>query len=607
MSVISTLARLRKLGAGSRDEPAQSGGNTARSVGARALDRARQALEDGDAEAAAAELETATSHLPEDPVVWLLLARAERARGWLDHARRAADRALERRGDWEDAVRLAATLAMETYRPDEALRLLDGAAPSPGVLLDRGRALRNLGRLTEAAETLGTAIDSGDDLVARAARKTLVRVEGRRALVDPRWRPSPPPSLSLVPVTGRVLMVLNHTRLQHSDGYGLRSHHVALTQRAEGFEPHLVARAGRETLPLKRTVVEGVIYHRPLLAKPPRRADQELQAAVEALDRLTGALRPAVLHAANHHANPRAATAVARARGLPVVYEVRGMWEETWLTEAEGRREDAEWYRLRRGAETRVLREVDAVVTLSGALRDDLVSRGVSGDRIHLAPNGVDADAFRPRARDGALRARYGIRHDEVVLGYVSNLRRLEGVVHLIDAIKALRSAGYPARGLVVGDGPEHDRLLEHVRAAGVEDVVALPGRVPHEEIAAHLAGMDVFVVPRVDARVCRLVPPLKPLEAMAMALPLAVSALPALDELLDGGRLGVRFAPEDAQALAAAVAPLLDDAEHRRAVGEAARAWVSTQRTWAANGPRYTRLYASLGVSPPPHSPPST
>ena len=105
---------------------------------------------------------------------------------------------------------------------------------------------------------------------------------------------------------------------------------------------------------------------------------------------------------------------------------------------------------------------------------------------------------------------------------------------------------------------------------------------------------LDAFVVPRRDERAARLVTPLKPFEAMAMARPLIVADLPALTEVAPDGERSLAYRAEDAAALAAAVERLMDDPALAARLGEAGREWVTqgahVGRPTARAGPRSTR-----------------
>jgi glycosyltransferase involved in cell wall biosynthesis len=126
---------------------------------------------------------------------------------------------------------------------------------------------------------------------------------------------------------------------------------------------------------------------------------------------------------------------------------------------------------------------------------------------------------------------------------------------------------------------------------------VIFTGRIPHDRVLDYYRLIDVFVVPRTNDRVSQLVTPLKPYEAMAAGRAVVVSGVPALREMVVEGVTGLVFPPEDADALARVVKPLIEDTERRNALGASAREWVSRNRTWEANGVRYRELYRSLGA----------
>ena len=137
--------------------------------------------------------------------------------------------------------------------------------------------------------------------------------------------------------------------------------------------------------------------------------------------------------------------------------------------------------------------------------------------------------------------------------------------------------------------------LEAHAEAVGAGDAVVFTGRVPHDEVLDHYALIDVFVVPRVDEQAARLVTPLKPFEAMATGLPVLVSDLPALTEITGEGAWGESFAAGDASALTDALERLAGDPGRRAELAAAGRAWVETERSWAANGQRYAQVYEQV------------
>ena len=116
---------------------------------------------------------------------------------------------------------------------------------------------------------------------------------------------------------------------------------------------------------------------------------------------------------------------------------------------------------------------------------------------------------------------------------------------------------------------------------------------IPFLLLGSIISGLiDVFVVPRTTDRVSRLVTPLKPLEAMAMEIPVVVSDLPPLREMVIDGETGLVFDPGDASALAGSISVLIEDDAISARLGESARRWVVEQRSWSRIAHLYSELY---------------
>jgi glycosyltransferase involved in cell wall biosynthesis len=413
------------------------------------------------------------------------------------------------------------------------------------------------------------------------------------------------PALAAGPAPGLrgavILHVVTDALPSTSAGYTIRTQEIALAQRAVGLDPHVTTRLG---FPVTAgaidgralVTVDGVPYHRLLPWVMPGRMDRLQAAHLRRAARLTERLRPAVLHAASNYANAVIALALRDATGLPVVYEVRGFWEDTWLSRhaASADLTLSDRYVRTRALETYCMTQADLVVTLGEAMRDEIVERGVPAGKVAIVPNGVSESFLRPLPQDGGrLRASLGIQPGEQVVGLVSSLVAHEGIGTLLNAVRLLNDQGVRARALIVGDGPERTALQRQAADLGLDAIFT--GRVPAARVRDYHAVLDVFVVPRTPDRVCQLVTPLKPVEAMASGLPVVVSAVRALAEIVQDGETGLLFPPLAADALAAQLKQLLDSPDLRAKLGTAARDWVARDRTWAHNAARYREVYSGL------------
>jgi glycosyltransferase involved in cell wall biosynthesis len=405
------------------------------------------------------------------------------------------------------------------------------------------------------------------------------------------------------PRSYRILHIVTDALPSTSAGYTVRTQEIALAQRSSGLDPHVVTRIGfpvtaGEIDGRRLVTVAGVPYHRLLPWIMPGRADTIAKTHLRHAARLVADLSPQVLHAASNYSNALIALALRDATGLPVVYEVRGFWEDTWLSRhaAAAGLDSSDRYRLSRALETHCMQSADLVVTLGEAMRDEITERGVPADKIVIVPNGVSDEFLQPLPDDhGKLRTDLGIKPGEHVVGLVSSLVAHEGIGTLLEAVKILNDRGIRTRALIVGDGPERGALQRQAAALGLDAIFT--GRVPMARVRDYHAVLDVFVVPRTRDRVCQLVTPLKPVEAMASGRAVVVSAVRALEEIVTDKVTGLLAPPQDAEALADRLQELLSSPQLRKDLGGNAREWVARDRTWAHSAQRYREAYARLAV----------
>ncbi|MEE4315653.1 MAG: TIGR04063 family PEP-CTERM/XrtA system glycosyltransferase [Erythrobacter sp.] len=398
----------------------------------------------------------------------------------------------------------------------------------------------------------------------------------------------------------RVLHVLDHSLPLHS-GYTFRTRAILKAQQGHGLEVRGITgqRHNLEAaVDAMQQEVDGLVFQRtPGLPEGPApfRELREIEALTAAIIQLAEEWRPDIIHAHSPALCGAAALRAARALGVPFVYEIRAFWEDAAVGNLTGS-EGSLKYRLTRALETRVVRQADAVFTICHGLKDDLVKRGIPGDRIAIMPNGVDLDLFgEPVARDESLAAELGIARQEPVIGYIGSFYAYEGVDDLIAAMPILRQEHPEARLLLVGAGPMDAAWRAAATALPDPQAVIFTGRVPHSEVERYYSLVDVLAYPRKAQRLTDLVTPLKPLEAMAQRKLVAASSVGGHRELVSDGETGTLFAPDDPAACAVALARLLDARGDWDAIKDRAQAHVRTRHDWAANARDYLSVYHLL------------
>jgi PEP-CTERM/exosortase A-associated glycosyltransferase len=397
----------------------------------------------------------------------------------------------------------------------------------------------------------------------------------------------------------KVLHVLDHSIPLHS-GYTFRTRAILEQQRAIGWSTAQLTSGKQGVTASDHECVDGFRFYR---TAPPSGLAARLPVArqwriVDDLARRLEAVvdqeRPDLLHAHSPALNGVAALRVGARRGLPVVYECRAFWEDAAADHGTSR-EGGPRYRLTRRLETHVFRHADAVTCICEGLRGDIVARGIAPDKVTVIPNAVDVDKFTFGAkRDAALAESLGFPDDAVVLGFIGSFYAYEGLDLAVRAIERIAAADRRARLLLVGGGPEEQRLREMVSARGLSPLVHFTGRVPHEQVPRYYGLVDVLVYPRRSMRLTDLVTPLKPLEAMAQGQLVLASDVGGHHELIRDGDNGRLFRAGDAHSLADVALALMADRAAWPALREGGRRFVEQERTWPLSVARYHAVYAS-------------
>lgn len=395
----------------------------------------------------------------------------------------------------------------------------------------------------------------------------------------------------------RVLHVLDHSLPMHS-GYTFRTRAILKAQAAMGLEVRAVT-GQRHTAPMPSDpeVVDGLTFYRSggtAGGLPLVREWSEVATLAERIVAIAREWRPDVLHAHSPALCGLAALRAGRKLGIPVVYEIRAFWEDAAVGNGTGREGSAKYW-LTRVLENDVVSGADRVVTICEGLRADLIARGFAPEKLSIMPNGVDLSLFgEPLPRDAGLANELGLGEGPVI-GFLGSFYPYEGLDDLIAAMPAIVARVPDARLLMVGGGPAEADLRAQAQASAVAGAIRFVGRVPHHEVDRYYSLVDVVCYPRKAMRLTDLVTPLKPLEAMAQGKLVSASNVGGHRELIEHGRTGTLFPPDDPAGLATALADLLGSRAGWGTRRDVARAFVRESHDWAGNVRRYLPVYQAL------------
>jgi PEP-CTERM/exosortase A-associated glycosyltransferase len=397
----------------------------------------------------------------------------------------------------------------------------------------------------------------------------------------------------------RIVHILDHS-LPVQSGYVYRTLGIVNEQRALGWDPVLLTSGKHEVpAPARERIGEWEFFRTPRpagrIGRLPVIGELKIVGDLDRrLDEVIRETRPDILHAHSPVLNALPALRAGRRHRLPVVYEVRAFWEDARIGNG-ARAGMGLCYRATRGLETHAMRRADAVITICQGLRQDVVARGIPGEKVSVVPNAVDRGAFAgPGVPDRDLADRLGLA-GKTVLGFFGSFYFYEGLQLLLRALPLLRRRCPEIAVLLAGGGWEEPTLRDLAKELNLGETVVFAGRVPHEAIKHYYDLVDLLVFPRLSMRLTELVTPLKPLEAMAQGRIVVASDVGGHRELLRDRETGYLFPPDDPQHLAEGVLAALGDRDGWPRIRARAVEYIDSERSWAHSVARYAETYGRL------------
>lgn len=389
-----------------------------------------------------------------------------------------------------------------------------------------------------------------------------------------------PDGIKYTPEPGSMLYVAASSLPYHTSGYTTRTHEIIRALCAAGGRVHVLTRPGypwdRRDRQLdaesEETVVDSVTYRH---MRHPLNRCPVLQYALQAapmIAQMAALKRVAVIHAASNHVNALPALLAARHLGVPFHYEMRGLWELTRVSRMP-HYEGTQGYRQGLQLEGLVARHADRLFVISEQLGNYVRECwGIDSNRMALLPNCVDPDRFVPAPPQSV---------EPNTIGYAGSLIVYEGLDTLIDAVDVLVRKKIPVKVNIIGDGEARVQLEAQVLRLGLSNQIRFIGKIPPEAAQEMLGRCALVCIPRKPFKVCEIVPPIKLVEALAMAKPVIVPDLPVFRDEMGKPPVGWFFKAGDAVDLAEVIGRALTDREALTVFGMRARKYVMGQRCW--------------------------
>jgi len=227
-----------------------------------------------------------------------------------------------------------------------------------------------------------------------------------------------------------------------------------------------------------------------------------------------------------------------------------------------------------------ILNHVDRVGVISYTLRDELLKRGLSLNKVMVIPNGVDIRKFTPRRRDKRLEDKYNLKNKNVVM-FLGRFQPWENLSSLVDIFLRVKACRNDVVLMLVGDGPDKNVIERIIRKYELQGDVIITGFVPPEEVPRYYSLCDVFVMVRPDIPMLNLTTPIKPVEAMAMEKTIVSTDVGGMREIIEDGKNGFLVSHSE-EAISKKILEVLADEKIRQKIGTNARDYVLSNRDWS-------------------------
>jgi colanic acid biosynthesis glycosyl transferase WcaI len=259
--------------------------------------------------------------------------------------------------------------------------------------------------------------------------------------------------------------------------------------------------------------------------------------------------------------------AASAVRGVPFVFELGDLWPAS--ISAVGAMEKSMVLTLVEKLELFLYRHSTHIAALTTSFKENLVERGIDKNKITVVINGVDLARYEPRARDGGLSKKWGLKN-KFVVGYIGTHGMAHALNNVLNAAECMQDND-TIRFLLVGAGAERTSLMDEAERRALNNVVFMP-RQPKEMMPAIWSLCDVALVHLKDSPIFSGVIPSKIFEALAMGLPILLAAPEGeASRIVLNNKVGLHIAPENPTALADSVYQLASDKSALRTFAAAA------------------------------------
>ncbi len=224
----------------------------------------------------------------------------------------------------------------------------------------------------------------------------------------------------------------------------------------------------------------------------------------------------------------------------PWVFELRDLWPES-IRAVGAISGDSKIFKMLEKIELRLYRRSSRIISVTNSFKENLISRGINGDKIRVVRNGANRERFSKRKRHLEWEKKLGLKN-KFVVGYVGT----HGMAHKLDfIIKSWPKEQNDLHLVLMGDGAEKTKLQELAKSLDILNITFLES-MSKNDVPDILSLMDVSLVPLKKSDLFKTVIPSKIFENAAMQTPILLGVEGESANIINQYRAGLCFEPEN-------------------------------------------------------------
>ncbi len=248
---------------------------------------------------------------------------------------------------------------------------------------------------------------------------------------------------------------------------------------------------------------------------------------------------------------------VSRLKGKPWVFELRDLWPES--IKAVGAMKQNRIIDFLHKLELFLYKKADLIVVVTDSFKENLVSRGISEDKIKIIKNGVQKEKFSPVQKDQILLKELGLENKKILLyaGTIGMAHAIDFIVKSAPELKEFKDLHI----IIMGAGAEQEKIKKIYEEVKPENLTLLPA-VSREEMPRYLSLADYALVNLRKSDTFKTVLPSKIFESACMGIPIVLGVEGEAKKLIEDYGAGICFEPENINSFKSALSNILTDLE---------------------------------------------